>query len=106
MSAALTEGTALFARYADAPNALGYCGPTGGDRHHRGRRSAASARRFSGAWPYLQVLARLTGAPTRSTPGSSRRTGWAATSASTAQEFGRELLAVHRAAGGRATGRT
>ena len=38
MSAAvITEGAALFARYADAPNALGYCGPAGGDRHDRGR---------------------------------------------------------------------
>ena len=30
MSAGLAEGTALFAAYADAPNALGYCGPPEG----------------------------------------------------------------------------
>jgi hypothetical protein len=51
----------MFARYAHAPNALGFCGPSTGlgatDAEIR-----AAARRFSGAWPYLQVLARLTGA--------------------------------------------
>lgn len=53
----------MFARYAYAPNQLGYCGPsdkaalTGGSVE----RIRAAARRFSGAWPYLQVLARMTG---------------------------------------------
>jgi len=61
MTARVADGVALFARYADAPNGLGYCGPAEG----MGTTEAeirASARRFSGAWPYLQVLARLTGA--------------------------------------------
>jgi hypothetical protein len=63
-----TAGQRLFARYAYAPNHLGYCGPgdsaalaelastgrTAGDV-----RSIAS--RFSGAWPYLCVLAEVTG---------------------------------------------
>jgi hypothetical protein len=63
-----TAGQRLFARYAYAPNHLGYCGPgdsaslaelastgrTAGDI-----RSIAS--RFSGAWPYLCVLAEITG---------------------------------------------
>lgn len=53
-------GVGLFARYAHAPNALGFCGPpTGLGRSEDEVRAAA--RRFSGAWPYLQVLARLTG---------------------------------------------
>jgi Family of unknown function (DUF6390) len=55
-------GVALFARYADAPNALGYCGPPEGIGTTEAE-IRASARRFSGVWPYLQVLARLTGTP-------------------------------------------
>lgn len=63
----------MFARYAFAPNRLGYCGPpdaaalaggaalddTTGPDVAAGVRAAA--RHFSGAWPYLQVLSRLTG---------------------------------------------
>ncbi|ORW71105.1 hypothetical protein AWC23_15600 [Mycobacterium saskatchewanense] len=53
----------MFARYAYAPNALGYCGPPLGATLRDGsvdevRRAAAG---FSGAWPYLRVLANLTG---------------------------------------------
>lgn len=55
-----SAGVELFARYADAPNALGYCGPPEGIGTTEAE-IRASARRFSGAWPYLQVLARLTG---------------------------------------------
>jgi hypothetical protein len=61
-SSALSRGAALFARYAHAPNALGYCGPAGSalvDGSEAQLRAAA--RQFSGAWPYLQVLARMTG---------------------------------------------
>lgn len=50
----------MFARYARAPNALGYCGPAAGLGATEPQVRAA-ARRFSGAWPYLHVLARLTG---------------------------------------------
>ena len=56
------QGAEMFARYAYAPNALGYCGPP-----EARLRSAsvddvrAAAGQFSGAWPYLQVLARMTG---------------------------------------------
>jgi uncharacterized protein DUF6390 len=60
-SAGLSSGAALFARYADAPNALGYCGPPEGIGTTEAE-IRASARRFSGVWPYLEVLARLTGA--------------------------------------------
>jgi Family of unknown function (DUF6390) len=66
--AAAKGGQRLFARYAYAPNHLGYCGPsdsaalaelaatgqTDGDVR-------AIASRFSGAWPYLYVLAELAG---------------------------------------------
>lgn len=53
----------MFARYAYAPNHLGYCGPPDSDALLRGtyRQIEAMARRFSGAWPYLQVLSRMTG---------------------------------------------
>lgn len=53
----------MFARYAYAPNALGYCGPPLGATLRSGSADdvRAAARGFSGAWPYLKVLARLTG---------------------------------------------
>jgi hypothetical protein len=56
-------GTEMFARYAYAPNALGYCGPPLGATLRDGsvddvRRAAT---KFSGAWPYLRVLSALTG---------------------------------------------
>lgn len=54
------RGVDLFARYAYAPNALGFCGPSTGLGTSEGEIRAA-ARRFSGVWPYLRVLARLTG---------------------------------------------
>lgn len=67
-----TRGVAMFARYAHAPNALGYCGPPSaaalavggvgdGGSGDDARAVRAAAKRFSGAWPYLQVLARLAG---------------------------------------------
>lgn len=58
-----SDGVLMFARYAYAPNQLGYCGPVESAALRSGseQRIRAAARRFSGAWPYLQVLARLTG---------------------------------------------
>lgn len=61
--AAPAPGVEMFARYAYAPNALGYCGPPLGVTLRDGsvdevRRAATG---FSGAWPYLRVLAKLTG---------------------------------------------
>jgi hypothetical protein len=61
-------GEQLFARFAFAPNELGYCGPaesatlfelaaTG----HSDADVSAIAQRFSGAWPYLVLLAELAG---------------------------------------------
>ncbi|KAA8957069.1 DUF6390 family protein [Mycobacterium sp.] len=59
------RGAQMFARYAHAPNALGYCGPPLGAtlRHGSIEQIRAAAATFTGAWPYLQVLARLTGIP-------------------------------------------
>lgn len=53
----------MFARYAYAPNALGYCGPPLGATLRDGSVDdvRAAAAGFSGAWPYLRVLSRLTG---------------------------------------------
>ncbi len=65
MSAA---GAVLFARYAYAPNDLGYCGPaetaTLFELGVTGRTDVdvtVIARKFSGAWPYAAVLAETVG---------------------------------------------
>ncbi|WP_422121026.1 DUF6390 family protein [Mycobacterium persicum] len=59
----LESGTEMFARYAYAPNALGYCGPPLGATLRDGSADdvRVAATKFSGAWPYLRVLSRLTG---------------------------------------------
>ena len=53
----------MFARYAHAPNALGYCGPPLGATLRDGAVDEVrkAATQFSGAWPYLRVLAKMTG---------------------------------------------
>jgi uncharacterized protein DUF6390 len=53
----------MFARYAYAPNALGYCGPPLGATLRDGsvEQVRSAATKFSGAWPYLQVLSTMTG---------------------------------------------
>jgi hypothetical protein len=58
-----TRGADMFARYAYAPNALGYCGPPLGATLRDGSvdEVRAAAATFSGAWPYLRVLSALTG---------------------------------------------
>lgn len=63
-----SSGARLFARYAYAPNHLGYCGPADSaalfELAATGQTEAdvaAIASRFTGAWPYLCVLAELTG---------------------------------------------
>ena len=60
----MTAGPVLFARYAYPPNALGYCGPADSGallEYAAGPVSdaglAALARQFSGAWPYLSLIA-------------------------------------------------
>ncbi len=59
------RGAEMFARYAHAPNALGYCGPPLGAALRDGsvEEIRAAAMKFSGAWPYLQVLSTMTGIP-------------------------------------------
>ncbi|MEU6563046.1 DUF6390 family protein [Nocardia nova] len=56
-------GVEMFARYAHAPNALGYCGPADTTALATGTESEirAAAREFSGAWPYLRIMAAMTG---------------------------------------------
>lgn len=62
------DGPTLFARYAYPPNERGYCGTSdprelleyGADRTVDGGLQEI-ARSFSGAWPYLALIARLTG---------------------------------------------
>lgn len=57
------RGTEMFARYAYAPNQLGYCGPPEAAALQNGSAQDVRevAKRFSGAWPYLQVLSRMSG---------------------------------------------
>ncbi len=57
-----SRGAEMFARYAYAPNALGYCGPPLGATLRDGSVEDVrlAAMQFSGAWPYLQVLAKMT----------------------------------------------
>ena len=57
------NGAEMFARYAYAPNALGYCGPPLGATLRDGSVDEVrrAATKFSGAWPYLRVLSTLTG---------------------------------------------
>jgi hypothetical protein len=58
-----SRGAEMFARYAHAPNALGYCGPPLGATLRDGsvEQVRKAATQFSGAWPYLRVLAKMTG---------------------------------------------
>jgi hypothetical protein len=58
-----SRGAEMFARYAHAPNALGYCGPPLGATLRDGSVEDVrhAATQFSGAWPYLRVLAKMTG---------------------------------------------
>jgi len=60
----VTPGPVLFARYAYPPNALGYCGPADSGallEYANGQCGDAGlvalARQFSGAWPYLTLIA-------------------------------------------------
>ncbi|MDQ1739855.1 MAG: hypothetical protein QOE53_1507 [Pseudonocardiales bacterium] len=64
----MSGGSQLFARFAFAPNDLGYCGPAEASTLFElgvtGSTEAdvtSIARGFSGAWPYLALLAELSG---------------------------------------------
>ncbi len=61
-------GPLLFARYAYGPNRLGYCGPDEAQElfeqassGHEDNALRALARRFEGAYPYLELIARSSG---------------------------------------------
>jgi hypothetical protein len=98
------SGAWLFARYAYAPNKLGYCGPpesatlaTAGVDEARAAEVVvrAAARRFSGAWHYLEVLAKLTGIddPLDARIVESYWLGGGVNETISSTEFGEELLA-------------
>ncbi|MFE4060664.1 DUF6390 family protein, partial [Streptomyces sp. NPDC059096] len=58
------RGALLFARYAYPPNELGYCGPADSGALLRPEEPAGierHARRFEGAWCYLELLAERAG---------------------------------------------
>src|SRR5262249_14286438 len=62
------SGAVMFARYAYPPNELGYCGPadSGAVPHYAAggeadRGLVELARGFEGAWPYLELIAGVTG---------------------------------------------
>ncbi len=68
MPPADADGPLLFARFAYPPNALGYCGPSTHSTLLEYADASASdgglrelATRFSGAWPYLELIATATG---------------------------------------------
>ncbi len=61
-------GPVLFARYAYGPNSLGYCGPAETDElfgeatsGFDTRALSSLAKRFEGAYPYLELIARANG---------------------------------------------
>lgn len=59
-------GPSLFARYAFPPNSLGYCGPASTEWRQaidvsNHRELLHTVRAFEGAWPYLELIAGVTG---------------------------------------------
>ena len=63
-----TGGEAVFVRHAFAPNSLGYCGPAQSETlfeyavtGHSDPQVARLATEFSGAWPYLRLIAAAAG---------------------------------------------
>ncbi|WP_183097935.1 DUF6390 family protein [Nocardioides pelophilus] len=99
------SGHRLFAQYAHAPNALGYCGPTGSAALVAAATGsppvaaalevAAVAQRFSGAWPYQRLLAAMAGVEDPLDPSVVRGywTGNAMSAAIDRSEFGARLIA-------------
>jgi len=99
-------GHRLFAQYAYAPNTLGYCGPADaraleavacGDGMGTDGPIAdvpSLAARFSGAWPYQQVIAEMTGRtdPLDASVVRAYWTGNELTDEIDREGFGRELL--------------
>jgi hypothetical protein len=101
-------GERLFAKYAYAPNQLGYCGPADSAAlfelaatGHTDADVRAIAARFSGAWPYLTVLAELAGIedPLDERLVRAYWTGSALLDGINRQQFGRRLIKRIAAAG-------
>lgn len=98
------SGNRLFARYAHAPNSLGYCGPESAAvlRAVASGRSDEDvtpvARQFSGAWPYQSLLANLAGIadPLDESVGRAYWTGNQLTDDIDRAKFGRDLLGAIR----------
>jgi len=92
----------MFARYAHAPNALGYCGPEsaatllGVATGQISDDVSPIARQFSGAWPYQATIAALAGVddPLDASVTRAYWTGNAVTDDIGRVEFGRALLAA------------
>ncbi|MFH5232608.1 DUF6390 family protein [Antrihabitans spumae] len=107
-------GHRLFAQYAYAPNALGYCGPADGKAleavacgHDVDADVGALARRFSGAWPYQKLIAELSVAeiggnadPLDDHVVRAYWTGSELTAAIDRRQFGTELLSRFASAAG------
>lgn len=61
------SGAGMFVRYAYPPNERGYCGPSDGSLLEHGQTDAvggsfrAVAQAFTGAWPYLEMIAAAAG---------------------------------------------
>lgn len=106
---AVPPGWRLFARYAYAPNARGYCGPAEGARLEAVARGGgagvdvpALARRFSGAWPYHVLIAELAGIedPLDARVGRAYWTGSSLTQEIDARRLGEQLIARFAAQAG------
>lgn len=94
-------GNRLFARYAHAPNSLGYCGPESSEilravaaGRTTDRDVTMIARQFSGAWPYQATLAGMLDVddPLDAEVTRAYWTGNDVTDAVDRREFGRALL--------------
>lgn len=94
-------GERLFARYAHAPNALGYCGPAdaaalldaASGRPADPEAVRRIARQFSGAWPYQQLIGELAGLDALGVEaGRAYWTGSGVTDRIDHEKFGEQLL--------------
>ncbi len=99
----------LFAQYVYAPNSLGYCGPADAAvlesvacGNEPGVDLTAVAKKFSGAWPYQQIVAELAGAadPLDDEVVRAYWTGNELTDRIDRDEFGRTLLSRFAAQAG------
>lgn len=101
MTSGVAAGERLFARYAHAPSALGYCGPAAAAGLQRVACGTGEdvdvprlARLFSGAWPYQELIGELAGRdPLSEEVGRAYWTGNELTQTLDRPRFGELLLA-------------